>query len=107
MEPELVVEVERRGDGVVGVRVVGDVDRDSAGSVLEAFERALAGDEPARVVFDLGGVGFLDSAGIRVLVTCRERAELVGARLEVERAHENVRQVLTITDLLGVLRVAP
>ncbi|GAB7043768.1 anti-sigma factor antagonist [Catenuloplanes niger JCM 9533] len=89
------------------VRVVGEMDRDTAPEVEAAVDEVLGGARVESVVFDLGGVTFLDSAGIRVLLTCRELAERAGAGLVVERAHEVVRQVLTITDLMGVLRVAP
>jgi anti-anti-sigma factor len=60
---------------------------------------------PKRVILDLGRVTFLDSAGIRALLTCRRLAVRHGSELESGRAHDNVRQVLTITSLLDVFNL--
>jgi anti-anti-sigma factor len=55
------------------------------------------------VVVDLTGVTFLDSSGIRALLTVRRIADEHGAALTVTGAHGIVRRVLTLTGLLGLL----
>lgn len=52
-------------DGAITVAAVGDIDMAFAGPFRETLVRA--GAEGGRLVVDLTGVDYLDSAGIRVL----------------------------------------
>lgn len=66
----LVVDLEARV-GEVWVLPSGELDLDTVDEVQRALSIALASDA-ARVVIDLRGLEFLDSAGLRVLVgACR------------------------------------
>lgn len=59
--------------GTVAVlRVRGEIDIVTAPQLQDAAERVLV-SAPTRLVLDLTGVGFLASAGLAVLVTCRRR----------------------------------
>ena len=53
----------------------------------------------ARLALDLGGVTFMDCAGINVLLAARRHARLEGGRVRVLRASRRVRKVLMLTGL--------
>ena len=59
-------------DGGTVVRLVGELDLYNAGDVREALLAACE-EEPERLVVDLGGVSFLDSTVLGVLVEARSR----------------------------------
>ena len=61
-----------RGDGVVIVRLAGELDLYNAHVVREAL-LACCEEQPNRLVVDLGGVEFVDSTTLGVLVEARSR----------------------------------
>jgi anti-sigma B factor antagonist len=58
-------------DGTVTVTVRGEIDTSTADTLSERLA-AVADGDPQRVVIDLSGVGFLDSAGLRAFVRLRK-----------------------------------
>src|SRR5262249_2493541 len=63
-------------------------------------------DQGARqIVLDLGGVSFLDSAGIGDLIACKKRAVERGGDLRLLRPVGKVRDLLEMLSLTKILRV--
>jgi anti-anti-sigma factor len=100
---ELDVREHRHGDGPVRLAAAGEVDADTADQLVQAVENILSADRHRMVVVDLTSVTFLDSSGIRALLTARRIAGEHGAALTVTGVHGIVRRVLTLTGLLGLL----
>jgi anti-sigma B factor antagonist len=93
MADDLRIEVEEAPDGAV-VRVHGEVDMDTAPALRECLN-ALTG----RVVVDLSETTFLDSSGMSVLVTQRNRLIGVGGDLSLRAPRHLVLRALEITGL--------
>ncbi len=89
-------------DGAPVIRVVGEVDLATAELVRSVVVDAIKTD-PARVVFDLSGVGFMDSSGISVLLEAIKLATSV----QIRRPSEAVRRVIEVTGLTEVLQIEP
>ncbi|GGP64819.1 STAS domain-containing protein [Saccharothrix coeruleofusca] len=81
-----------RPDGTAVLKVVGEIDM----SNIAAFAAALE-DVPGRVVVDLTGVDYLDSAGLSVLFTHADHVELLASPL--------LAPVITISGLAEVTTV--
>ena len=81
---------------VVGVS--GEVDIASAPKLREELLGALR-RHGARLALDLGGVTFMDCAGINALLAARRHARLEGGWVRVARASRRARKVLTLTGL--------
>ncbi|HEY2543031.1 MAG TPA: STAS domain-containing protein [Gaiellaceae bacterium] len=83
--------VDRNGDGVVVVHLVGELDLYNAHQVREAL-LACCAEQPGRLVVDLAGVEFLDSTALGVLVEARSRMDdrqafvLAASAAETKRA---------------------
>ena len=58
----------------------------------------------ARVVVDLADTSFIDSSGLGALIAGLKRARKAGGDLRIARPPEQVRMVLTLTNLDRVLR---
>jgi anti-sigma B factor antagonist len=95
--PELVLDTERAGTRAV-VRVSGDLDAYSAPE-LEAEISALLGDDVTDLVFDLSATKFLDSSGLRAILTAHRRLADRDGRLALRAPSERVRRLLDITGL--------
>ena len=77
------VETEDR-NGLVHVALKGELDLSTVGKVQDELRRVEA-DEPPVVVLDLSRLTFLDSTGLRCLVTADERARDAGRRVVIVR----------------------
>lgn len=81
--------------------VEGDVDTLTAPELDNAVTAAVPGCE--KLILDFGGVDYISSAGIRVIVKARQQ---VGAdRLTLRNVTPNVMDVLKMTGFLRVLNI--
>jgi anti-sigma B factor antagonist len=84
--------------GQVTISLKGELDLSSVGKVQEELRRVEA-EAPALLVLDLSNLTFLDSTGLRAVVTADERARENGRRLVVVRGPDAVQRVFAITRL--------
>ena len=94
---ELVVETRTEGSRVV-LELRGEFDM-AAVPKLERVLDEVEADKPAEIVVDLDGVRFMDSSGLRALVSADERARQQGRRLAIVPGPPPVRRVFEITQL--------
>jgi anti-sigma B factor antagonist len=85
-------------DGLVHVWLVGELDLSTVAKVQEEL-RKVEQSSPATVVIDLSKLTFLDSTGLRCIVTADERAREAGRRMVVVRGPDAVQRVFSITRL--------
>ena len=85
-------------DGLVHMALAGELDLSSVPKVQEELRRIEAGS-PATVVLDLSKLTFLDSTGLRCIVTADERARAEGRRIVIVRGPDAVQRVFAITRL--------
>jgi anti-anti-sigma factor len=93
----LEVETEDR-NGLVHVALVGELDLSTVAKVQEELRRVEA-SAPATLVVDLSKLTFLDSTGLRCIVTADERARTDGRRIVIVRGPDAVQRVFAITRL--------
>jgi len=85
-------------NGLVHVALVGELDLSSVAKVQEELRRVEA-TSPATLVVDLSKLTFLDSTGLRCIVTADERAREDGRRIVIVRGPDAVQRVFAITRL--------
>jgi anti-sigma B factor antagonist len=85
-------------DGLVHVGLVGELDLSTVGKVQEELRR-VEQSAPSTVVIDLSRLTFLDSTGLRCIVTADERARAAGRRMVIVRGPDPVQRVFSITRL--------
>jgi anti-anti-sigma factor len=91
-------------DGLVHMALVGELDLSSVAKVQEELRRIEA-DAPAKLVVDLSKLTFLDSTGLRCIVTADERAREQGRRIVIVRGPDAVQRVFAITRLEDRLEI--
>ena len=97
---------ERAGEDDVGLALAGDLDMSATFQLEPVLDRVL--DSGAReLVLDLGGVSFVDSSGLGLLIATHERARDAGVDMAVTGARPEVQRVFRIAGLDGVLPVRP
>ena len=85
------------------VTVIGEVDLESAPELGDHALNALRNVSP-RLVLDMSGVTFMDSTGLKVLLSLHQRTELAGGSLDVCCSRAALR-VITVTGLDRTLRL--
>ena len=95
--PELVLSTAREGDTAT-VTVRGELDAYSAPGLEDQIAR-LGDDGVVNIVLDLSPTGFLDSSGLRAMLTVQRRLQDRGGRLTLRAPSEPVARLLEITGL--------
>ena len=88
----------------VVVALEGEIDLSSAPDAERRIAEAEAG-EPARIVIDLREVTFMDSSGLRVLLTAHRRADERGGGFALVRGPGAIERLLEVTGLSGRLEI--
>ena len=98
----LAITVERRESATLVV-LRGDLDLATAPDLRECLVKVI--DDGARIVVDLETVGFLDSAGLGILVGGLKRARTAGGELELVCSSQDVLKPFVITGLDRVFTI--
>jgi anti-sigma B factor antagonist len=86
-------------DEMATIIPVGDIDVDSTSKLRDVLQLAAVRPGITSVMVDLGGVTFMDSSALGVLVAARRNAETRGASFGVRNPGPMVTMVLQITGL--------
>jgi anti-sigma B factor antagonist len=90
------IEVAR--DGAAGIlRIHGEITGASEPALMDAYARAADGSRG--ILIDFGGLDYMNSGGIGLLVTLLVRAQRAGQRLFAIGLSEHYRQILSLTRL--------
>ena len=94
---ELEVRVGREGDSFV-IALVGELDLDGVERVEHALTEAEASDA-TQIVVDLGGLTFIASSGVRLLLEADGRLRANGRGLRITRGPAQVQRVFELSGL--------
>jgi anti-sigma B factor antagonist len=92
---DLLIEVSRNGDRVV-VRLQGELDLASVPMLESEMENATL-DDPATVVLDLSGLEFIDSTGLRAILSLDKRYTESGQTFALVRGSQQVQRLMNMT----------
>ena len=84
-------------EGATILRIGGDITSGSETVLMDAYGRVPEGSRT--VVLDFGGLEYMNSGGIGLLVTLLVRAQRAGQRLMAIGLSDHYRQILSLTRL--------
>jgi anti-sigma B factor antagonist len=87
-----------RHDGLAHVVLSGELDLSTVDQVEHELAR-VEGEGPEVVALDLSRLTFLDSSGLRLIVSADQRARRESRRFVVVRGPDTAQRVFTITHL--------
>lgn len=90
-------------DAVLRIAVAGEVDLSTSDLLATTIRDAITAGHVAELVVDLDQVTFLDSTGIRALITGHNLAAERGVAYHVTNPHNIVRETLDIAGVLPIL----
>ena len=100
--PDLVLTTETEGDRAV-IAIKGELDAYTAPGVEEQIAN-LVGRRINNIVLDLSETGFLDSSGLRAILTAHRRLASEQGSLTLRNPSEPVTRLLEITGLTDHFR---
>lgn len=86
-------------DRELTLSVTGEVDHHAAAQIMAEIERQVEERLPRVLILDLGGVTFMDSSGIAVVLRCYKRAGELGGSLTVRNTPAQALKVLKAAGL--------
>ena len=86
-------------DDVLYAYLAGEIDHDAAQSLRIQLDDALLNRTPKILVLDFGGVGFMDSSGIGLILGRQRCAQALGGSLKIQHAPEQLRRVLQLAGI--------
>ena len=88
-------------DRSLTVALRGDLDHHAAREIMEQMDRLMEQNLPGKTILDLGGLTFMDSSGIAVILRAKRRMEALGGNLVVINIPKQAARVL---DTAGLAR---
>ena len=95
---------ERAADRRLLLEFSGEVDHHGARNALRRIDLALDAALPRTLALDFGGVTFMDSSGIALILRARERMALLDGTVQVQNVPPQARRVL---DAAGIGKLVP
>ena len=93
-------------DDTIVLRLQGELDMATAPGLGRTLDTAI-GAGPATIALDLRELTFVDSTGIRVLITACRQAEKAGCRFVVRSPSRPVRKALLLTGVDRLMAIEP
>jgi anti-anti-sigma factor len=92
-------------DGVAVYHIVGRLDALTSPNLESAVGSALSGENP-RIIFDMGEVTFISSAGLRVILMTAKQAAAAKGGLAIFGLQSAVNEVFEISGLQKFIPIA-
>ena len=83
-------------DDLLYAYLAGEIDHDAAQNLRIQLDDALVSRTPQTLVLDFGGVGFMDSSGIGLILGRQRIARTLGTALRVQHTPSQLEKVLQL-----------
>ena len=91
-------------NGKLTVYLYGELDHHAASAAMTAISEMIRQELPRRVALDFGGLSFMDSSGIALILRINRMVGLNRGEMWVERPN---RQVLRVLEASGIGKLVP
>jgi anti-sigma B factor antagonist len=90
-----------RDFGFVALEITGRLDTTTAPNLESAINKL--SKDTKELIFDMSGVEYISSAGIRVLLGAYKKMNLAQGKIRIEKVNDMVREVFDMTGLVEML----
>jgi stage II sporulation protein AA (anti-sigma F factor antagonist) len=86
-------------------RVSGEIDHHAARHLMRELDRAIESRSPLTLVLDLGGVSFMDSSGIAVVINALRCMKQIDGRLELSGIQAQPMRVFQASGVDKIIQI--
>lgn len=91
--------------GIIVIYPVGSIDSQTHDILQQFVDSILAETSPRVLVFDMAGVRFISSMGLRVVLRTRKTLRTLGAKLLLTRLNPQIKRVFDLVRALPQERI--
>lgn len=93
-------------NGVVTAKITGEIDHHIAPTIRSQIDARCESCRPAKLILDFGGVSFMDSSGIGLIMGRYRMMALIGGKLEIANIPPALKKIFVISGIetLGVMK---
>ena len=81
------------------ISLAGELDHHAARGLMDSIDRCIEQNLPVKTILDMGGLTFMDSSGIAVVLRARRRMEALAGSLVVVNSPRQAARVLETAGL--------
>ena len=104
MENFMSVDIKVKGE-VLTARLSGEIDHHNAIYMRKAIDTACDVNMPSLVIIDFGGVNFMDSSGIGLVMGRYKNLSKRGAELHISGANPHIYKVMKLSGLERIVKL--
>ena len=86
-------------DDTLYAYLAGEIDHDASQSLRMQIDDALITRAPRTLVMDFGGVGFMDSSGLGLILGRQKRAKALGGGLRIQHPPRQLKRLLALAQI--------
>ncbi len=83
----------------------GEIDHHTAPGMREAIDEAVERNMPSCLILDFGGVGFMDSSGIGLIMGRYKSIKKYGGELHIMNASPQLNKVMSISGIKKLAKI--
>lgn len=87
------------------VRLFADIDHHSAAGIREEIDRELYRYRPKRLMIDAGGVGFMDSSGLGLILGRYTKAREIGCDFALYNPTAQIEKILRLAGTDKIIKI--
>lgn len=91
--------------GVLIVRLEGELDMHSANEFRQTVDNALDSSEAKHILLNLDGVNFIDSSGLGVILGRYKRVSVFNGQILAVSIHPQIAKIFELAGLFKIIRV--
>ena len=94
-----------RGDGLVRVRLSGEMDHHNAVALRAELDRMIGEERPSRLAIDMSGIGFMDSSGLGFVMGRYALVQKYGGEFVLEAPNDRIMRIFELAGLSRIIRI--
>jgi len=96
----------KQTNGHLEIRLTGELDHHAAQTAMQKIGQTIDQSLPRDCIMDLGGLTFMDSSGIAVVLNTHKRMAEIGGRTSVINVPRQPMKVLTASGIYRIVEIA-
>ena len=92
-------------DRLLRVELTEEIDHHTAEKIRRRVDYEIERYLPRKVVFDFGGVSFMDSAGIGMIIGRYKLISILGGKMQIMNIKPQVEKVLKMSGILKIIDI--
>lgn len=92
-------------NGVLEVRLHGEIDHHTAVSVRTGIDEMICLQKPRKTVLDLSEIDFMDSSGLGLIMGRYALMQRIGGELSVKNLSERVMKIFELAGLGRIIKI--